>query len=112
MSAIMVLGAGPAIRFDPVALGNTWTRLSSLSSLPRMARGMRRDGGRSDDALTGLLSDHPRAFGGVPKNISSTLSLPITRTSSCIVQYIRISTTRMIWMAQKCGHTIPASNFW
>jgi hypothetical protein len=46
-----------------------------------------------------------------PKNIRSTFSLPITRTSSCIVQYITISTSRMIWIAQKCGHTISASSF-
>lgn len=39
---------------------------------------------------------HPRAFGRTPKNISSTLSLPITRTSSCIVQYIKISMVRLI----------------
>src|ERR1700745_1287877 len=46
-----------------------------------------------------------------PKNIRSTFSLPITRTSSCVVQYITISTSRMIWIAQKCGHTISAINF-
>jgi hypothetical protein len=31
-----------------------------------------------------------------PKNIRSTFSFPITRASSCIVQYMRISTSRMI----------------
>ena len=28
---------------------------------------------------------------------------PITRTSSCIVQYMAMRTNRMIWIAQKCG---------
>src|SRR6266566_1229859 len=50
-------------------------------------------------------------IGTGPKNIRSTFSFPITRTSSCIVQYITISTSRMIWIAQKCGHTISASSF-
>ena len=50
------------------------------------------------------------AFSGVPKNISSTLSFPITRTSSCIVLYIRMIMTRMISIPKKCGHTISASN--
>src|SRR5207247_2192654 len=40
------------------------------------------------------------------KNIRITFSFPITPTSSYIVQYITISTSRMIWIAQKCGHTI------
>src|SRR6266481_8597176 len=42
--------------------------------------------------------------GSGPKNIRSTFSFPITRTSSCIVQYMTISTSRMIWIAQKWGH--------
>lgn len=39
---------------------------------------------------------YPRVAGGVPKNMSRTLSRPITRTSSYMVQYIRTSTTRRI----------------
>jgi hypothetical protein len=31
-----------------------------------------------------------------PKNIRSIFSFPITRASSCIVQYMKISTSRMI----------------
>jgi len=38
-----------------------------------------------------------------PKNIRRAFSFPITRTSSCIMQYMTISTNRMIWIAQKCG---------
>src|SRR5678815_1117911 len=51
------------------------------------------------------------ATGSGPKKMRSTFSLPITRTSSCIVQYTTISTNRMIWIAQKCGQTISANNF-
>src|SRR5437667_11756046 len=57
------------------------------------------------------ISVHTSGAGIGPKNIRSTFSLPITRTSSCIVQYMAIITKRMIWIAQKCGHTISASNF-
>ena len=46
-----------------------------------------------------------------PKKIRLTFSFPITRASSCIVQYITINPNSMIWTAQKCGHTISASNF-
>src|SRR2546430_11203454 len=46
-----------------------------------------------------------------PKNIRNTFSLPITRTNSCTMQYAAIRTNRMIWIAQKCGHTISESNF-
>ena len=46
-----------------------------------------------------------------PKNIRRAFSFPITRTSSCTVQYITINTKRIIWMAQKCGQMISASNF-
>src|SRR5437667_5446996 len=46
-----------------------------------------------------------------PKNIRSTFSLPITRTSSCTVQYTAMRTKRMIWIAQKCGQMISESNF-
>ena len=46
-----------------------------------------------------------------PKNIRITFSLPITRTNSCIMQYMAMRTNKMIWMAQKCGQMISASNF-
>src|SRR5262249_4756775 len=61
---------------------------------------------------SGCRSYDPCRAGCVPKSIARTLSRPRIRTNSCMVQYIRISTTRRIWMAQKCGHTISASNFW
>ena len=43
-----------------------------------------------------------------PKNILITFSFPITRTSSCIMQYMAMRTNRMIWIAQKCGQMISA----
>src|SRR6266478_998732 len=50
--------------------------------------------------------------GGIgPKNILITFSFPITRTSSCTMQYAAMRTKRMIWMAQKCGQMISASSF-
>lgn len=67
-----------------------------------------------------LMSSNPRddkrlaqiAGAGIgPKNILITFSFPITRTNSCIMQYMAISTNRMIWMAQKCGQMISDSNF-
>ena len=39
-------------------------------------------------------------------------SAPMARTSSRIVQYMKISTSRMIWIAQKCGQTISANSCW
>src|SRR4029077_7956140 len=45
-----------------------------------------------------------------PKNIRTAFSFPITRTNSRTMQYAAMRTSKMIWIAQKCGQMMSESN--